>query len=142
MVKLTPRLDIFFMRVFLYSSSTSSSRQLTRRVRLIKQELPCVSTDRCERQMYAAGVARLCATSTTNKEIIVAAATIEPLVGVLLAAPLARGVHTKEQAAQEAAGACPRLDLGHEGEQRQPEPICPPSAEVNPRRCTPEPSPR
>jgi hypothetical protein len=65
--------------------------------------------DPCERQMYAAGVARLCATSSTNKEVIVAAATVEPLVAVLLAAPLARGVHTKEQAAQEAAGALLRL---------------------------------
>ena len=60
-------------------------------------------------QMYAAGVARLCATSPTNKEVIVAAATIEPLVAVLVAAPLARGVHAKEQAAQEAAGALLRL---------------------------------
>lgn len=64
--------------------------------------------------MYAAGVARLCATSSTNKEVIVAAAAVEPLVAVLLAAPLARGVHAKEQAAQEAAGALLRLaEYGH-----------------------------
>ena len=83
--------------------------------------------------MYAAGVARLCATSSTNKEIIVAAATVEPLVGVLLAAPLARGVHTKEQAAQEAAGALLRLaEYGDEATSQPSSLLIPEEAEASP----------
>lgn len=59
--------------------------------------------------MYAAGVARLCATTPVNKEILVSASIIEPLVAVLLAGPRACGIYAQEQAAQESAGALLRL---------------------------------